>query len=138
MIEITFQFPDCAAAIRALTLLGESGHEVTITPVEQPDKQPEKPRRTRKTAPETVAIEPAAVASVPVDLFASNAPTTQAVPEPAKQPEQKDLIAALRAAYDKKADSAIAIVAHFGVKSVGQIPKDRWAEAIAMANKAAA
>lgn len=116
------------------------------------DAQPaDKPKRTRKTAAtaeqtaelaavQTVTIVPKDVASVtiPVDLFASSAPQTPAPVVEVKQPEQKDLIAALRAAYDKKADSAIAIVAHFGVKSVGQIPKDRWAEAIAMANKALA
>jgi hypothetical protein len=134
------------------------------TPAEKPAR---KPRNVKTVTPNGISIAPATqtaaapstpgetytgpvllgaaapdaphapVVNAAVDLFASNVPLVTA-PVEQKQPEQKDLIAALRAAYDKSADKAIAIVAHFGVKAVGQIPKDKWAEAIAMAQKAVA
>jgi hypothetical protein len=152
MIELRLSFPDADAAIAALSKLGSAAHNADVERSAAPtiDVQVEKPKRTRKAAVTTEATTGpvmlgaaapdaphAPVVNAAVDLFASNVPLVTA-PVEQKQPEQKDLIAALRAAYDKSADKAIAIVAHFGVKAVGQIPKDKWAEAIAMAQKAVA
>jgi hypothetical protein len=145
MIELRLSFPDADAAIAALSKLGSAAHNANVerSPLSEDPSTPEKPKRTRKAAtPEQTGAAPASTVvpptaqQAPVDLFATSAPAAPPVEQP--QPEQKDLIAALRAAYDKSADKAIAIVAHFGVKAVGQIPKDKWAEAIAMANKAVA
>jgi hypothetical protein len=153
MIELRLSFPDADAAIAALSKLGSAAHNANVERSAAPtiDVQVEKPKRTRKAAVTTEATTGpvmlgaaapdaphAPVVNAAVDLFASNVPVVAPVVAQAAQPEQKDLIAALRAAYDKSADKAIAIVAHFGVKAVGQIPKDKWAEAIAMAQKAVA
>jgi hypothetical protein len=152
MIELRLSFPDADAAIAALSKLGSAAHNADVERSAAPtiDVQVEKPKRTRKAAVTTEATTGpvmlgaaapdaahAPIVNAAVDLFAASAPKEDA-PTPPKQPEQKDLIAALRAAYDKSADKAIAIVTHFGVKAVGQIPKDKWAEAIAMAQKAVA
>jgi hypothetical protein len=147
MIELRLSFADADAAIAALSKLGSAAHNANVerTPGVANDVQVEKPKRAPRKAATiapfeqsvaTIAAQLPTTASPPVDLFATSAPAAPPVEQ--KQPEQKELIAALRAAYEKKAESAQAIVAHFGVKSVGQIPKDKWAEAIAMAQKAVA
>ena len=96
--------------------------------VEQPTRKP----RAKKAE----TVEQAAPSAAPAaDLFASSEPA----PEPAKEPEQKDLIAAFRALNDKKGtDEIVKLLTKYGAKTVALIPKANWAEAIDLANKAAA
>lgn len=113
---------------------------VTATAEPQPTTDAA-PKRTRRTKAEMEAAkevsQPALDAQASdVDLFATATPAT--VVEQ-KQPELKDLIAAMRALNDKKGtDAVIGIVKGYGAKTVPAIPKDKWAEAIATADKFAA
>lgn len=117
-------------------------------------EQPETEQPAKRTRKSTKVDAPAETALTPTEqakeaglrgqqipsadsLFATAeaAPT----PEPVKQPEQKDLIAAMRTLNDKKGtDAIVAMLGKYGAKTVALIPKERWAEAIAEAQKLAA
>lgn len=99
-------------------------------------------KRTRAKKPETtVAVDPVPT----LDTLATQQTTAESLfaettaPAPAKEPEQKDLIAAFRVLNDKKGtDAIVALLGKFGAKTVALIPKAKWAEAIAEAGKLAA
>jgi hypothetical protein len=134
-----------AAEIRAHLATLYSAFCGSVQPVAAP-AEPEQPKPARTRTKKAETTEPAAAvetqqAAAPAASSESLFGTTEAVtPAPAvKQPEQKDLIAAMRALNDKKGtDAIVAMLGKYGAKTVALIPKDKWSEAINEAHKQAA
>lgn len=125
-----------AAALHTL-LSGPPAVEVVNMPLDvQPAKRTRKPKGEDKpddhkaVDPRTPTVDALATQHTSAEsMFA----TTEA-PAPAKQPEQKDLIAAFRVLNDKKGTNAIvALIGEYGAKTVALIPNDKWAAAITAA-----
>lgn len=147
MIQITFSFPDAAAAAAMLAQLnGQQLGAITFPPIELPTEAPGKPsaaptarsKRTAEAAPSTPAPSPAAPAPTAESSDAQPTAAPAAAPSAPSPVTYPDLQKAVLQLHKMDPTAAVPIAKSLGADTFKALKPEQWAEAHRLVTEAIA